>query len=97
MLNHFVNDIVSQNKDYINSLQFNKNDESAKPQNFSQDEPLEEELKSRKTLDQKIRVLDSKNNKNNKIEPEFNQSKDELGKFMKSLMNDSRKNSHDYN
>ncbi len=58
-------------------------------------EPLEEELKPRKTLDQKIRVLDSKNRKEN--EPEFNQSKDGLGKFMKSLMNDSRKNNHNYN
>jgi hypothetical protein len=82
MLNHFVNDIVSQNKDYINSLQFNKNDESTKPQNFSQDEPLEGELKPTKTLEQKIRILDSTNRKaGNKIrvvdskkgiEPEFN-------------------------
>jgi len=95
MLSHFVNDIVTQNKDFINSLQCSKNDESTKPQNFSQDEPLEEELKPRKTLDQKIRVLDSKNRKEN--EPEFNQSKDELGQFMKSLMNDSRKNNHNYN
>ena len=30
-------------------------------------------------------------------EPEFDQSKDELGEFMKSLMNDSRKNNHNYN
>ena len=70
MLNHFVHDIVSQNKDYINSSQFNKNDESTKPQNLSQNEPLKEELKPRKTLEQKIRVLDSKNRK--KIESELN-------------------------
>jgi antitoxin component of RelBE/YafQ-DinJ toxin-antitoxin module len=95
MLNQFVNDIVTQNKDFINSLQCSKNDESTKPQNFSQDEPLEEELKLRKKLDEKIRVLDSKNRKEN--EPEFNQSKDELGEFMKSLKNDSRKNNHNYN
>ena len=95
MLNQFVNDIVTQNKVFINSLQCSKKDESTKPQNFSQDEHLEEELKPRKTLDQKIRVLDSKNRKEN--EPEFNQSKDELGEFMKSLMNDSRKNNHNYN
>ena len=70
-------------------------------------ESFEEVLKPRITLDEKIRILDSTNRKaGNKIrvvdskkgiEPEFNQSKDELGKFMKSLMNDSRKNSHDYN
>ena len=95
MLSLFIKDIVTQNKDFINSLQCSKNDESTKPQNFSQDKPLEEELKPRKTLDQKIMVLDSKNRKEN--EPEFNQSKDELGKFMKSLMNDSRKNNHNYN
>jgi antitoxin component of RelBE/YafQ-DinJ toxin-antitoxin module len=63
MLNQFVNDIVTQNKVFINSLQCSKKDESTKPQNFSQDEHLEEELKPRKTLDQKIRVLDSKNRK----------------------------------
>ena len=120
MLSHFVNDIVSQNKDYINSSQYNKNDESAKPQNFSQDEPLKEELKPRKTLDQKIRIVDSKNRKIDeekklldsiprgdlekllgkikvRKEPEFDQSKDELGEFMKSLMNNSRKNNHNYN
>jgi hypothetical protein len=82
MLNHFVNDIVTQNKDFINSLQCSKNDESTKPQNFSQDEPLEGELKPTKTLEQKIRILDSTNRKaGNKIrvvdskkgiEPEFN-------------------------
>jgi antitoxin component of RelBE/YafQ-DinJ toxin-antitoxin module len=49
--------------------------------------------KPRKTLDEKIRILDSKK----KVEPEFNQSKDEVGEFMKSLMNDSRKNNHNYN
>ena len=53
--------------------------------------------KPRKTLDEKIRILDSKNRNKKKVEPEFNQSKDELGEFMKSLMNDSRKNNHNYN
>ena len=48
---------------------------------------------TRKTLDEKIRVLDSKK----KVEPEFTQSKDGLGEFMKSLMNDSRKNNYTYN
>ena len=53
--------------------------------------------KPRKTLDEKIRILDSKNRNEKKVEPEFNQSKDELGEFMKSLMNDSRKNNYNYN
>jgi len=32
-----------------------------------------------------------------KVEPEFTQSKDELGEYMKMLMSDSRKNNHTYN
>ena len=47
----------------------------------------------RKTLEEKIRIIDSKK----KVEPEFTQSKDELGEYMKMLMSDSRKNNHTYN
>ena len=35
--------------------------------------------------------------KDNKVEPEFTQSKDELGEYMKMLMSVSMKNNHAYN
>ena len=38
-------------------------------------------------------MLDSKK----KVEPEFTQSKDELGEYVKLIMSDSRKNNHTYN
>ena len=88
MLHLFIDDIVSQNKDYINSLQFNKNDESTKTQNFSQDEPLEEELKPRKTLDQKIRVFDSKSRKVklvHEVNQDFIKHVNELKEAIKNL------------
>ena len=54
MLNLFINDIVTQNKDSLVSLQCSvdsdEKKESTKTQNFSQDEPLEGELKPTKTL-----------------------------------------------
>ena len=58
MLSLFINDIVKQNKDFINSLQCSiDSDEEKEPilaSNFSQDEPLEEFLKSLEN--KKIRV-----------------------------------------
>ena len=65
--------------------------------NKVESEPLTDsqilDSKPRKTLEEKIRVLDSKK----KVEPKFTQSKDELGEYMKMLMGDSRKNNHTYN
>ena len=65
--------------------------------NKVESEPLTDsqilDSKPRKTLEEKIRVLDSKK----KVEPKFTQSKDELGEYMKMLMSDSRKNNHTYN
>ena len=50
MLNQFVNDIVSQNKDLIDSsqcsIESDEETESKELTKFSQDEPLEETLKS---------------------------------------------------
>ena len=58
MLNQFVKDIVKQNKDSIGSLQCSIDSDEEKEytttQNFSQDEPLEEFLKSLEN--KKIRV-----------------------------------------
>ena len=52
MLNLFINDIVTQNKDSLVSSQCSIDSdtkkESTKTQNFSQDEPLEEELSQEK-------------------------------------------------
>jgi len=92
MLNQFVNDIVTQNKDFINSLQCSidsdEEKESTTTQNFSQDEPLEEELKPRKTLDQKIRVFDSKNRKVklvHAVNQDFIKHVDEIKEAIKNL------------
>ena len=58
MLNLFIKDIVTQNKDSLVSSQCSidsdEKKESTKTQNFSQDEPLEEFLKSLEN--KKIRV-----------------------------------------
>ena len=92
MLNQFVNDIVTQNKDFINSLQCSidsdEEKESTTTQNFSQDEPLEEELKPRKTLDQKIRIFDSKKARVNmvhEVNQDFIKHVDEIKEAIKNL------------
>ena len=63
MLSLFINDIVKQNKDFINSLQCSidsdEEKESTTTQILPQEKPFEEELEPKKTLDQKIRVFDS--------------------------------------
>jgi antitoxin component of RelBE/YafQ-DinJ toxin-antitoxin module len=106
-INQLVTDCVSfpsktKNKVESNLLLSGNIDEDRKLLDSMTREDLEKSLrpldsKPRKTLDEKIRILDSTNRKDNKIELEFNQSKDEVGKFMKSLMNDSRKNNYNYN
>ena len=59
--------------------------------------------KPREKLEEKITRLDSINKIlreeqiKKKVEPEFTQSKDKLGEYMKMLMSDSRKNNHTYN
>ena len=69
VLHQLVDDRIQLSKDIKEcdssqcSIDSDTKKESTKPQNFSQDKPLEEELKPRKTLDEKIRVLDSKNRK----------------------------------
>ena len=92
MLNLFINDIVTQNKDSLVSLQCSidsdEKKESTKTQNFSQDEPLEEELKPRKTLDQKIRVFDSKSRKVklvHEVNQDFIKHVNELKEAIKNL------------
>ena len=92
MLNLFINDIVTQNKDFINSLQCSidsdEEKESTTTQNFSQDEPLEEELKPRKTLDQKIRVFDSNKSRVNmvhEVNQDFIKHVDEIKEAIKNL------------
>ncbi len=95
MLNLFINDIVTQNKDSLVSSQCSidsdKEKESTTTQNFSQDEPLEEELKPRKTLDEKIRVLDSKIREKNRINmvhevnQDFIKHVDEIKEAIKNL------------
>jgi hypothetical protein len=66
--------------------------------NKVESEPMNSEklikvLDSKTRKEQKIRIIDSKK----KVQPEFTQSKDELGEYMKMLMNDSRKNNYTYN
>ena len=92
MLSLFINDIVKQNKDFINSLQCSidsdEEKESTTTQNFSQDEPLEEELKPRKTLDQKIRILDSNKSRVNmvhEVNQDFIKHVDEIKEAIKNL------------
>ena len=92
MLNLFINDIVTQNKDSLVSSQCSidsdEEKESSKTQNFSQDEPLEEELKPRKTLDQKIRVFDSKKARVNmvhEVNQDFIKHVDEIKEAIKNL------------
>jgi len=95
MLNLFINDIVTQNKDSLVSSQCSidsdEKKESTTTQNFSQDEPLEEELKPRKTLDEKIRVLDSKIRDKNRINmvhevnQDFIKHVDEIKEAIKNL------------
>ena len=95
MLNLFINDIVTQNKDSLVSSQCSidsdEKKEFPKTQNFSQDEPLEEELKPRKTLDEKIRVLDSKIREKNRINmvhevnQDFIKHVDEIKEAIKNL------------
>jgi len=92
MLNLFINDIVKQNKDSLVSLQCSidsdKEKESTTTKNFSQDEPLEEELKPRKTLDQKIRIFDSKKSRVNmvhEVNQDFIKHVDEIKEAIKNL------------
>ena len=92
MLNLFINDIVTQNKDSLVSSQCSidsdEEKESSKTQNFSQDEPLEKELKPRKTLDQKIRVFDSKKARVNmvhEVNQDFIKHVDEIKEAIKNL------------
>jgi antitoxin component of RelBE/YafQ-DinJ toxin-antitoxin module len=92
MLNLFINDIVTQNKDSLVSSQCSidsdEEKESTKTQNFSQDEPLEEELKPRKTLDQKIRIFDSKKARVNmvhEVNQDFIKHVDEIKEAIKNL------------
>ena len=92
MLSLFIKDIVTQNKDFINSLQCSidsdEEKESTTTQNFSQDEPLEEELKPRKTLDQKIRVFDSNKSRVNmvhEVNQDFIKHVDEIKEAIKNL------------
>ena len=78
--------------------------------NKVESEPLKSEKpikvlgsKPRETLEEKITRIDSVNKIlreeqiKKKVEPEFTQSKDQLGEYMKMLMNDSRKNNYTYN
>ena len=73
MLNQFVNDIVSQNKDLIDSSQCSiESDEETESKDlpkFSQDEQLREILRK------SIKILDER------------KQKDDLAKFLKSLEN----------
>ena len=92
MLNLFINDIVTQNKDSLVSSQCSidsdEEKESTKTQNFSQDKPLEEELKPRKTLDQKIRIFDSKKARVNmvhEVNQDFIKHVDEIKEAIKNL------------
>ena len=95
MLSLFIKDIVKQNKDSIGSLQCSidsdEEKESTTTQNFSQDKPLEEELKPRKTLDQKIRIFDSKIREKNRINmvhevnQDFIKHVDEIKEAIKNL------------
>jgi nitrogen fixation/metabolism regulation signal transduction histidine kinase len=95
MLNLSINDIVTQNKDSLVlsqcSIDGDKEKESTTTQNFSQDQPLEEELKPRKTLDKKIRVLDSKIRDKNrinmvrKVNQDFIKHVDEIKEAIKNL------------
>ena len=92
MLNLFINDIVTQNKDSLVSSQCSidsdEEKESTTTQNFSQDEPLEEELKPRKTLDQKIRIFDSKKARVNmvhEVNQDFIKHVDEIKEAIKNL------------
>ena len=63
VLHQLVDDRIQLDKDIKEcdslqcSIDSDTKKESTKPQNFSQDKPLEEELKPRKTLDQKIRIF----------------------------------------
>ena len=104
MLNLFINDIVTQNKDSLVSSQCSidsdEEKESTTTQNFSQDEPLEEELKPRKTLDQKIRILDSTKSRVNmvhEVNQDFIKHVDEIKEAIKNLKtNMDKKLEEDY-
>jgi len=96
-LNRLVTDQIALLKEY-------EKDYKVEPEPLTDSQILDS--MPRKTLEEKIRVLDSKTRKEEKIriidskkkvEPEFTQSKDELGEYMKMLMSDSRKNNHTYN
>jgi antitoxin component of RelBE/YafQ-DinJ toxin-antitoxin module len=92
MLNLFIKDIVKQNKDSIGSLQCSidsdEEKESTTTQILPQEKPFEEELKPRKTLDQKIRIFDSKKARVNmvhEVNQDFIKHVDEIKEAIKNL------------
>jgi antitoxin component of RelBE/YafQ-DinJ toxin-antitoxin module len=92
MLNQFVNDIVKQNKNSLVSLQCSidsdEEKESTTTQILPQEKPFEEELEPRKTLDQKIRVFDSKSRKVklvHEVNQDFIKHVNELKETIKNL------------
>ena len=92
MLNLFINDIVTQNKDSLVSSQCSidsdEEKESTTTQILPQEKPFEEELKPRKTLDQKIRIFDSKKARVNmvhEVNQDFIKHVDEIKEAIKNL------------
>ena len=92
MLNQFVNDIVKQNKNSLVSLQCSidsdEEKESTTTQILPQEKPFEEELEPRKTLDQKIRILDSTKSRVNmvhEVNQDFIKHVDEIKEAIKNL------------
>ena len=94
VLHQLVDDRIQLSKDMKEcdssqcSIESDEEKESTKTQNFSQDEPLEEELKPRKTLDQKIRILDSTKSRVNmvhEVNQDFIKHVDEIKEAIKNL------------
>ena len=92
MLSLFINDIVKQNKDSIDSLQCSidsdEEKESTTTQILPQEKPFEEELEPKKTLDQKIRVFDSNKARVNmvhEVNQDFIKHVDEIKEAIKNL------------
>ena len=96
-LNQLVTDQIALLKEY-------EKDNKVESEPMNLEKPIKVlDSKPKETLEEKIRRLDSVNRilreeqMKKKVEPEFSQSKDEIGEYIKTLMSDSRKNNYTYN
>jgi antitoxin component of RelBE/YafQ-DinJ toxin-antitoxin module len=97
MLNQFVNDVVTQNKDLIDSSQCSidsdEEKEPTKPQIFSQVTPLEEEMKSLQNKNIRVMMVQELNQDFAKHIDELKQAIQKLNtRFDKKLEEDNMKN-----